>query len=212
MRASSADRDAGMTLVELLVVLAVLSMLGGLLTAGLHTAAAGWHRLSQHNASREELGAVHALVHGLLSEAYPARPDNSSAMLRFDGQPDRAEFLAPLPQRFGARDVVLYALRFDSAGWLHLSWRLDRPAGVEGTDVASRSADERIADIQDGSFSYYGQVDEIGELRWSKSWQRQKKLPRLVKIDFMWRGSRQEWVVAPLVTGASCFVSSDVAC
>lgn len=212
MRAPCVARDAGMTLVELLVVLAVLALLGGLLTAGLHTAAAGWQRLARHNTYREELGAVHSLLHGLLSEAYLAKLDNSSGMVRFDGQPDRVEFLAPLPQRFGARDIVLYTLNFEPDGRLHFTWRLDRPSTGAG-DVSSQSTDESIADFLDGSFLYYGQLDGTGELRWSKLWQGQRALPRLIKINFNWWGRRQEWVVAPLVTGAFCVAaSSEVAC
>jgi type II secretory pathway pseudopilin PulG len=203
-----------MTLVELLVVLAVLALLGGLMAAGLHTAASSWQRVARHNADREELEALHSLLRGVLSEIYPAKFDSSSRVfVQFDGERDHVDFLAPLLQRFGAQDIVPYTLRFARDGSLHLSWRLDRRSIAGTDDLLSPNEDESIADCQGGSFSYYGQIAEAGALRWWTSWQGQNKLPRLVKVRFIWRGHAEELVVAPLVTGAFCSVSSpDAAC
>jgi type II secretory pathway pseudopilin PulG len=203
-----------MTLVELLVVLAVLALLGGLMAAGLHTAASGWQRVARHNADREELESLNSLLRGVLSQIYPAKFDSSSRVfVQFDGQPDHLDFLAPLLQRFGAQDIVPYTLRFALDGSLHLSWRLDRRS-VGGTDdLIPPAVDESIADCRDGSFAYYGQIDEAGASRWWNSWQGQNKLPRLVRVRFTWRGLAQELVVAPLVTGAFCSTSSpDAVC
>jgi type II secretory pathway pseudopilin PulG len=203
-----------MTLVELLVVLAVLALLGGLMAAGLHTAASSWQHITRRNADREELEALHSLLRGVLSEIYPAKFDSSSRVLvQFDGQRDHLDFLAPLPQRFGAQDIVLYTLRFAPDGGMHLAWRLDRQSAVGVDDPVPIATDEGVADCQDGSFSYYGRIDETGASRWSTSWQGQNKLPRLVRARFIWHGESQELVVAPLVTGAFCSVSSpDAAC
>jgi type II secretory pathway pseudopilin PulG len=203
-----------MTLVELLVVLAVLALLAGLMAAGLHTAASGWQRITRHNADREELEALTSLLRDVLSEIYPAKFDSSSRVfVQFDGQRDHLDFLAPLLQRFGAQDIVPYTLRFDLDGSLHLSWRLDRRSMAGEDDLLPTTVDEGIADCKDGSFSYYGQIDEAGALRWWTSWQRQNKLPRLVRVRFTWRGHAQELVVAPLVSGAFCSVSSpDATC
>jgi type II secretory pathway pseudopilin PulG len=198
------DRDAGMTLVELLVVL----------TAGLHTASSGWQRIASRNADREEREALHSLLRGVLSEIYPAKFSSASQIfVEFDGQGDHIDFLAPLRQRFGAQDIVPYTLRFALDGSLHLSWRLDRPGIAATDDLVPPAADESIGGCQDGSFSYYGQIDEAGALRWWNSWQGQNKLPRLVGIRFTCRGHAEELVVAPLVTGAFCSVSSpDATC
>jgi general secretion pathway protein J len=209
-----AGDDAGMTLVELLVVLAVLALLGGLMAAGLHTAALSWQHIARHNADREELEALHTLLRGVLSEIYPAKFNSGSRVLvQFDGQRDHLDFLAPLPQRFGAQDIVRYSLRFAPDGSMHLAWGLDRQSAAGVDDLLPTPADEGIADCQDGSFSYYGQIDATGASRWSTSWQGQGKLPRLVRARFIWHGEAQELVVAPLVTAAFCSVASpDAAC
>jgi hypothetical protein len=202
------------TLVELLVVLAVLALLGGLMTAGLQTAASGWQRVTRHNADREELESLNSLLRGVLSQIYPEKFGSSTQVfVQFDGQRDHLDFLAPMLQRFGAQDIVPYSLRFALDGSLHVSWRLDRRSSAGVDDLLAPAADESIADCGDGSFAYYGQLDDAGELRWWTSWQGQKKLPRLIRVRFTWRGNAQELVVAPLVTGAFCSVSSpDAAC
>lgn len=209
MMTPRADRDAGMTLIELLVVLAVLALLGGLLTVGLHAAAAGWQHVTLHNADREALESRNALLRGLLSQIYPAKSDKSSRVhVRFDGQSDRLDFLAPLLQRFGAQEIVRYTLRFAPNDSLHLAWQLDRQSVARADDLIPAAVDESIADCQSGSFSYFGQRDETGPPQWWNSWQEQNKLPGLVRVRSICRGSAQELVVAPLVTAAFCSVVS----
>jgi prepilin-type N-terminal cleavage/methylation domain-containing protein len=207
--------DAGMTLIELLVVLAVMALLGGLMTAGLHSAASGWRRVAMHNEDREQLESFQSLLHGLISQIYPARSKSGSmTFVQFEGLRDHIRFLAPLQQRFGAQDIVPYALSFATDGSLHVSWQLDRPSVAGPDDPFFQVVDEIVADCRNGAFSYYGQIDEIGASGWSTTWVRQSTLPRLVRLRFSWRGQEKELVVAPLVTGALCSLSSspDAAC
>ena len=203
-----------MTLVELLVVLAVLALVTGLMVAGLHTAASGWQHVTRHNADREQLESVNTLLRGMLSQIYPAKFESSSGKtVEFDGQNNHLDFLTPLPQRFGAQDIVPYSLRFSPDGSLHLSWQLDRRSAAGTAGFLPPSIDESIAGFQDGAFSYFGQINDSDPLRWWNSWQGQKKLPRLVKVRFTWQGETHELVVAPLANGTYCSASSiDAAC
>src|SRR5258708_9496200 len=148
-------RDAGFTLVELLVVLAVLALLSGLVVTGLHSVAEGWPRLTRHNADNESREATRRMLHHLFSQISPAKLDDSSGtVIQFSGEHDRIDFLAPLAQRFGTDDIVLYTLRFLDDD-LRIAWRLDRAtaAGEENSNPAA--AEESIPDCRDGSFSYY---------------------------------------------------------
>jgi general secretion pathway protein J len=208
------DRDRGLTLVELLVVLAVLALLSGLMASSLRSAASSWRHIARHNADRERRDAVTFLLRGLISEIAPTKFGNSSKLLvQFDGQRDHVDFLAPLSRRFRAQDIVLYRLRFTNDSKLRLSWQLDRQGSAAADDIVPSVADEVVADYSDGSFSYYGQLDEAGTPQWWPSWQGQANLPLLIKVNFTWQGIAQEFVAAPLVTGAFCATAEpDGAC
>lgn len=198
-------RDAGLTLVELLVVLAVLALLSGLLVTGLHTAAKGWPRLTRNNAENEERQAVRRMLHHLLSHIYPAKLNKGSAgIVQFDGARDRLDFLAPLAQRFGTDDIALYTLRFLNDGGLRIVWRLDRQAASGEENFIPPAVEESVPECLDGAFSYYGRAEEGGEARWWSRWERRKTLPLLVRVSFVWHGRPEEFVAAPLITAAPC--------
>jgi general secretion pathway protein J len=213
MRAA-ARRDAGLTLVELLVVLALLGLLAGLMAAGLRTAASGWQRIVHRNAHREELDAVRALLRGMLSRIDPARLDQSGrTVVRFEGDQDGLSFLGPLAKRFGAEDIVLYRLQFAGGGGLSISWRLDRQSLPGAGGLAPAAVNESITGCRDGSFAYYGKSDAADDPRWWPSWREQSTLPALIRARFTWRNQIEEIVVAPLVTGSFCSASAhDAAC
>src|SRR5262249_30390451 len=98
-------REAGLTLVELLVVLAVLGLISGLLITGLHSAAMGWPRVVRGNADNEERQATRRMLNQVFAQIYPARLDKAAGgFVQFTGERDRADFLAPLARRFGTDD------------------------------------------------------------------------------------------------------------
>jgi len=200
-------REAGLTLVELLVVLAVLALTSGLLMTGLHSAAEGWPRLVRSNADNEDRQAARRMLTHLLTQIYPARLDRAAGgLVQFGGEHDRMDFLAPLARRFGTDDVVRYSLRFRDDG-LHLAWRLDRKAAAGEENLNPPASEETIADWREGAFAYYGAAEADGETRWWTSWKERKALPLLVRVQFLWRGRSEELVTAPLITAGACSAS-----
>ena len=206
--------EAGLTLVEMLVVLAVLGLMVGLLTGGLRSAAQGWRGIVRHDAEGEELRTARDLVRRALSQAYPAATgDAAHRSVRFEGGPASMEFLAPLPQRFGAEDIARHALGFPGDGTLRMSWRIDRRPGVADVAAVPGGAEEVLDGIVNGSFSYFGPAGRDEEPRWWSTWKERPWLPSLARIRFRRGGRTEELVVAPLVTAAFCLPSSlDAAC
>jgi|GEM_PF-6267771 len=203
-----AGQDSGLTLVELLVVLAVLGLLSVLATAGLHSAAEGWQSIVRHNVESEELRATSQQLRRLLTQIYPTKIRNknsSRATVRFYGDARRMAFLAPLAQRFGASDMVVYTLHFADDGTLRISWRLDRPQA--GSAEPSARAEDVIGGLANGTFDYYGQLEEGGETGWWTTWTERQSLPRLIRVRFTSHGAMEERVIAPMITAA--FGSSD---
>jgi prepilin-type N-terminal cleavage/methylation domain-containing protein len=203
------SREAGFTLVELLVVLAVLALLSGLVLAGLQTAASGWQRVARSNADNDERQATRNMLRGLLSQINPEKRDKTSgSTVRFAGNRDRLTFLAPLGQRFGAQDIVLYTLRFAENGGLRIGWRLDRDAVAGEENLDSAEVEEDVVDCVDGSFSYYGQTEDGGETRWWSNWEARAALPLLIRINYAWHLRREDIVAAPLITAGLCTAST----
>jgi prepilin-type N-terminal cleavage/methylation domain-containing protein len=197
-------RDAGLTLIELLVVLAMLGLLSGVLVTGIHTVAHGWSRVTQNNSDSEGRQATRRMLHQLLSQIYPARlSDGSQPIVQFIGRSDRMDFLAPLTQRFGTDDVVLYSLR-SADGELRIAWRLDRAAPPGEEKFTRAVVEETIPDCRDGAFSYFGHAKGGGEIGWSDSWEERDVLPLLVRLRFVRGGRAEELVIAPLVTAGAC--------
>ena len=66
---------------------------------------------------------------------------------------------------------------------LLLSWRFDRRDSESG-DNAADVTEEAMADVHDGSFAYFGQIDGSSNSRWYSAWQDQPTLPRLIRLQF----------------------------
>ena len=214
MRRALQRRDGGFTLIELLVVLALLGLLGGLVAAGLSSAAGSWQRVVRYNADNEEVLAINRTTRQLLSQIVPQRIGGlSHGTVRFSGDVDRMEFLAPLAQRFGAEDIVAYTLTLPSDGTFRVSWQLDRDSPSGRKSYAPSGTEEMIEGITDGTFSYFGRDPDGGEPRWWSKWQNQPGLPLLLRVRFTWRGRSEEAIAAPLLTSGPCSMpDSDLPC
>jgi prepilin-type N-terminal cleavage/methylation domain-containing protein len=206
--------ESGLTLVELLVVLALLGLLGGLVSAGLGAASGSWRRVVQYNSENEERLAVATCVEQLLSQIIPHKIDSwTTGTVRFQGSFDRVQFLAPLPRRFGAEDIVLTTIRLPGDGTLRIAWQLDRQTRSGEKSFAPQPAEDLLAGFSDASFAYFGAIDK-GASRWSDSWQEQASLPEMIRLRFRWHGGDiEELIVAPRLTSGPCSVAnSDDTC
>jgi prepilin-type N-terminal cleavage/methylation domain-containing protein len=200
-------REAGLTLVELLVALAVLALVAGLLVTGLHSAATGWPRIVRGNADNEDRQATRRMLSHLLAQIHPARLDRAGGgFVQFAGERDRMDFLAPLARRFGTDDIVRYALRSGADG-LRVAWRLDRPAAAGEEDFIAPAAEDIVPDWRAGAFAYYGAAEAGGETQWWTRWKERKTLPLLIRLQFVSHGRAEELVAAPLITAGACSAS-----
>jgi prepilin-type N-terminal cleavage/methylation domain-containing protein len=206
--------EAGLTLVELLVVLALLGLLGGLISAGLSSASGSWRRVVQYNSENEERLAVTTAARQLLSQIAPLKTDSwTTGAVRFGGAFDRIQFLAPLAQRFGAEDLVLYTVSLPGDGTFRIAWQLDRQTRSGAKSFAPRPTEEVFEGFSKASFAYFGSVDK-DERRWRDTWQDQPRLPELVRIRFTWRDDQaEELIVSPRLTTGPCLsANSDEIC
>ena len=211
----TASRDAGFTLVELLIGLALLGVLSLLMLSGFEVTAGAWHRVDARGMAGRDRQAAENVLRDRLSQAYPAVMADAAGAnsVDFAGSPDRIEFLAPLPERFGARVFVRYTL-FIEGGSLRLAWTMAGRAG-ESEPPASAAV---LDDLSAFAIAYFGVDDPANPPHWQDRWQGRKGLPSLIRFHLdQGAGATAAWpdlMVAPLISAdARCvFDPSDGAC
>ena len=200
--------DAGFTLTELLVVVALLGLMSLVLTPNLKVALEAWPRVAATNAEGEKLDSVRLHLTNLLSQSRPFLVEHAGqGAVRFDGIADRISFLAPLAQRFGPADIVKFVLRVDDDRTLRLAWALDRDS-VPKPDFVGAAAwqpTEMLVGLTQASFQYFGCGQDGGKPQWWDRWSGRSTLPALIRFQFSWRKRIETLVIAPRIEGESSF-------
>jgi general secretion pathway protein J len=195
------NRDAGFTLVELLVSLAVLGLLAVLLSSGLRFGARAWERSEAHTEGMDEVMRVRALLRHEIEQAYPeyVTSDRKHPHVAFIGTGATMTFLAPAPQASGIEglaEVTLSGVQKQSHVGLTMAIRPDGSAeGIAGELL--------LNDLAFLRFGYFGSDEAGGPAAWHDEWTNRKTLPLLVKISAKFpQGDARSWptlVVAPRI-------------
>lgn len=184
-------REAGFSLVELLVSLAVMGLMASLLLSGLVTGRRAWDRVDQRTRASEDVAAAQSLLRTLIRRLYPqgslrgSRPfvqffGDEHRML-FQSAPTDAE--APAPPRF-------YRLSLSAGGALMLESRHGTARDPDRmTDSATITRDVRSVE-----FSYFGRALPDGQPRWRPRWQDQPVPPQAIRVRLTYApGDRRRW-------------------
>lgn len=205
-----AGSEAGFTLVELLVALALFSLLVTLLFDNIRFGLHAWKRGSAHVEHVEHSMISQDLVRRLIGNLYPmVVTKGGSPRIDFDGSKDGVSLLgnAPIVANGGGR----FRFRFS------VERQQDR------TDLVMRSTPELadpqesamttrtllLSDIDRAEFSYLGEVAAGRSVQWSDHWTRRSDVPKLVRVRVVFRsGDERVWpelLVAPRI-------AADVSC
>jgi general secretion pathway protein J len=193
--------EAGFTLVEVLVALAVTSLLAGLLYQGLRLGNRAWLALSARAAAADEVMVAHGLLRQVLDQAYPLpAPTAQGYQVDFQGQVKEIVFWTPPPDIWAYPGGIIQArLQLRNADGrrdlvLALSEDLADPRRTEQVILL-----RGIADI---AMEYFGAVGTAVPA-WRGNWQGQPALPQLVRLRVAFADKdRRIWpdfVVAPKV-------------
>jgi general secretion pathway protein J len=201
-------RDDGFTLVELLIVLAITGMLTVLMVSGFRSVNGMWRRMTTYNETAARSDALRNFLSELLSQCYPAvvMGEDGQQTLAFSGEPSEIRFLAPLPERFGAADIVQYRLRLTADRGLVLAWRFDRAYADDASFGYWTELSVVAAPLQ-GKLLYFGSPGEHDAGGWQTSWHRRDALPKLIELRLSGMQepiSDAEILVAPQATAILC--------
>lgn len=189
--------QAGFTLLELLVSMALLGLLGMLLGGAFHMATSHVGRRQEALDRAAELVATEAFLRERLAAAIPAVPQGwAEDAVLFDGEPDGLSFVAPAPESVPAGGFLVYTIVQADDG-LVLRWR-----PYDGTVPEGPGTDTLLLPgTRAARFAYHGPRD--GEdPAWHDRWQGQAALPTLVRLSLTDGDGRAlpDLVVAPRVS------------
>jgi general secretion pathway protein J len=211
----------GFTLVELLIALAMVSLITVLLFSGLRLGARAWDGV---DASAERTGAVRLAHDFLMRTLTQARAvtlvyDGSTVPV-FAGDAEQVEYAAPLSEHVGVPGLYILRLQTQESGRrrdLVLTRWLMHPEVLKGTDeipeweplkkgvqpsLGSVRLDKDAAagafghtllleDVKEFTISYYGIVAGQQDPDWHKDWLEQGTLPSLIRIHLT--TGKQTW-------------------
>jgi general secretion pathway protein J len=198
---SGKQREAGFTLVELLMAMTLLAFLSIALFGGLRFGARSWEVVADSSEERDRIASTQTFLRerlGNVSKPGSARPGRASAAGQLGGEPDRVEFDAPWLSALSLGGLYRFALwyEFEEAGdgRLMLSWR-PAEADPDTLEELGDLAGERVLldGIAEFSLSYFGAPDEREEPEWFEMWERGNAQPRLVRIQLAFDDARRVW-------------------
>ena len=194
-------KDAGFTLVELLVSLVLLGMLSLVLFDGLHFGRSVWQATESKTAAVDRIRAFEASFSTELARAYPEIEQTEAgeaAKVKFDGEKDRVTFLTPSVENPGL--LIETTLRPELVGdKVHLI----EARRLELARVGGESRmDTRLPSVTAVHLSYFGSEKDNEAPDWHDSWSNQPKFPDLVRVQVSFADRRFSWpdlIVKPRV-------------
>lgn len=194
--------QAGFTLVELLVALALMGLISTLLYSAFTLGMGQWSRAEIKFSRIETALAGQQALRQLLGAAYPRYELTSGnrPAVSFEGSSERMTFLAPLPASLGSgalAEMTISALGPFGTRYLTLEWSLKDSSSPIRTHLLS----DTITAVE---FTYFGQVAGEYEAAWHSMWSGEINLPQLVRIRVKSAHSSArevdvEWVVRPRI-------------
>lgn len=194
-------QQAGFTLVELLVSLAIMGMMAAMLLSGLVTGRRVWERVEDRTRAGEDVASSQALLRSLVRRLYPQGSfQGSQPYILFTGSDHAMLFQSAAPDTQAPAPPLSYRLSLSAGGGLVLD------SGSTLAPDPSRLADRTIitTGVRALDLAYYGAAAPDNRPRWRNQWVRQARLPQMIRIRAMFApGDRRRWpelLVQPAAT------------
>ena len=204
-RQHSVSRQAGFTLLELLVAIVLLGLIATLLLSGLQLGTASRDRVAQTSGALEDYRVIDTFLRRRLTAILPfvAGLQGDLATVRFTGEEQTMQFLVASVFRDETRGVRELSVAVDGASNRKSLVALDAPWRADSAVNASPPARYVLLEaIAAASFSYYGANPAHSEPGWHRQWRNATGLPDLIRIDVTPADASRIWppiTVAPVL-------------
>lgn len=195
---SPAEVDAGFTLAELLVALALLAVVLSLASGGVRFGVRTWEatRAIDRNA---ELSATRNLLAACLKTAAAVSSIDAEGRvaLAFQGAPDRLSLVCPLGREASALQRVDLHLAGSGAASNLIAVTGPFQRRIKARQAAAASDPHLLVDQVAGlTIRYFGDLDDGGGAKFHDRWAHPGRLPQLVAITLRFAdGDRRIWPV-----------------
>lgn len=184
---STSEKDAGFTLVEMLVALALFGLIAVLALGGLHFGARVWENGGARAEATDEVAQVQYMLHQLIAQSRGNLPNAQlgGEVSNFVGSATGLSFVAPLPAHRGVGGLYRFQLTAvgDSSDIrLVLTWGLKRHEDPAVAASLLLGDDVLLRGVTGVSIRYFGSATEDSPPSWHHEWQKSDWAPQLVDI------------------------------
>jgi general secretion pathway protein J len=201
--ASECHHEAGFTLVELLVALALFTFITVALSGSLHFGIVAWGHGTAQADRGEHVMFVQTLLRRLIADAYPRylSSDPTNGHVDFDGTATSLDFLASAPIALAGGGRSRFTVSVDRRDSRNVVVLTSRAELANDGDASATTKTILVADVEALEFSYFGGTGSDNAPQWHDSWLGKPVLPALVRtqIRFPPRDARvwPDLVIAP---------------
>ena len=195
----SRRREAGFTLLEVLVAMVVLSLIMTTAFGALRLGERSWEAGLSRAGENETLRTVAEVLQRQLKQALPLSwTEDTETTIAFSGDYEQLRFIAPSPQHHGATGLFEYTLMVeqdDNINRLVLYYRLHDPDsnGFE-PDSSERQRVLLVDEIKSARFSYFGAPVADDPPAWHSHWNSDAEaFPQQVSIQLEAIQGQQPW-------------------
>lgn len=192
----------GFTLIEVLIGMVILSLMMMLLFSSLHGSISSWELGEKKIIEVNKIASVQHFFKNYLEPVLPLTLVEEKNKFAFQGDAKHLQFAATAPSSAKTLGILLFSLSLEPqhknpGKSMMISLKPFFPEkNAQGWKTDKLAL---LKNIKNASFSYFGKKNATQSPEWSQSWEKQNKLPLLVriKIELVNGNVLPEIIVAP---------------
>lgn len=189
------NKLGGFTLIEVVIAMALLSLMMVLLFSSLHIGAKSWQQGEEKMADVNDIALVQQFFNTHLAQALPEWDDfdpEKERLFAFQGKKDAVQFVGAFPASAERSGLQLFNVALKVIHTKKMVTVSVKPFfPLAENETAFEDEVELISGVSEFTLAYFGLNDETGEFAWQSEWLNKEQQPRLVKITLALDAGRQ---------------------